>query len=50
MAMADTQEPVLRDIVLVGGGHSHVGVLRMFGMAPWPGVRLTLLCNDVDTP
>ena len=25
--MADTDSPVLRDIVLVGGGHSHVGVL-----------------------
>ena len=42
--------PVLRDIVLVGGGHSHVGVLRRFGMRPEPGVRLTLVCNTVDTP
>lgn len=48
MQIADS--PVLRDIVLVGGGHSHVGVLRMFGMKPWPGVRLTVICTDVDTP
>jgi len=42
--------PVLRDIVLVGGGHSHVVVLRMFTMRPLPGVRLTLICTDTDTP
>ena len=42
--------PVLRDIVLIGGGHSHVGVLRMFAMQPLPGVRLTVICTDTDTP
>ncbi len=48
--MQTPETPILRDIVLVGGGHSHVGVLRMFGMKPWPGVRLTVICTDVDTP
>ena len=42
--------PVLRDIVLIGGGHSHVGVLRQFAMRPLPGVRLTVICTDTDTP
>jgi len=48
--MNTAEQPVLRDIVLVGGGHSHVGVLRMFGMRPVPGVRLTVVCRDTHTP
>jgi len=35
--MDHPSQPVLRDIVLVGGGHSHVGVLRSFAMNPIPG-------------
>lgn len=42
--------PVARDIVLIGGGHSHVVVLRMFAMKPLPGLRLTVICTDTDTP
>ena len=48
--MQDPDQPVLRDIVLVGGGHSHVGVLRRFAMDPLPGVRLNLICSDSHTP
>ena len=42
--------PIVRDIVLIGGGHSHVGVLRSFAMQPLAGARLTVVCTDTDTP
>ncbi len=39
-----------KDLVLLGGGHSHAIALRLFGMKPLPGARLTLLTETSDTP
>ena len=42
--------PPARDLVLVGGGHSHVQVLRSLGMAPLPDTRVTLVAREAHTP
>ncbi len=46
-----TTAPITKNLVLVGGGHSHAIVLRQMGMKPWPAnIRLTLITNLSDTP
>ena len=35
----------LRELVLVGGGHAHVQVLRRLAMAPRPEVRTTVVLD-----
>ena len=41
---------VTRDVVLVGAGHAHVGVLKNFGLKPTPGIRLTLITRQLLSP
>ena len=45
-----TAGAVNTDIILLGGGHAHVHVLAAFAMRPAPGVRLTLVTRDLNTP
>lgn len=39
-----------RDLVLIGGGHSHALLIRRLAMKPLPGVRVTLVSEASDTP
>ncbi len=43
-------QPIQRDVVLIGGGHTHALFLRMWGMNPVPGVRITLISRSEYSP
>lgn len=45
MPLPDTQ-----DLVLIGGGHTHALVLRMWGMNPLPGARITVINPGPTAP
>ncbi|GAB5498970.1 MAG: hypothetical protein PsegKO_12810 [Pseudohongiellaceae bacterium] len=42
--------PIVKHLLLVGGGHSHLAVLRRLAMRPVPGLATTLISRDIVTP
>ena len=42
--------PATKSLVLLGGGHSHLSVLMELAKKPVPGLEVTLVTRDVDTP
>jgi selenide,water dikinase len=48
--MQNKDSLVTSDLVLIGGGHSHLFVLKHFAMNPQPGLRITLVTRDLHTP
>jgi selenide,water dikinase len=40
----------MKKLVLIGGGHAHVEVLRQFGLKPLVGVDITVVSPDRHTP
>jgi selenide,water dikinase len=48
--MQQATHPIVKDLVLVGGGHTHAIALRMYAMKPLAGLRVTLITNTSHTP
>ncbi len=42
--------PINNDLVLIGGGHSHIMLIMELTKKPIRGNRITLISNEIDTP
>ncbi|MCR9279190.1 MAG: selenide, water dikinase SelD [Pseudomonadaceae bacterium] len=50
MQSNSSHTPFVRELVLLGGGHAHVQVLKHLAMNPVPWLRTTVIAREVDSP
>tara|TARA_R110001592_G_scaffold112297_6_gene310421 strand:+ start:25797 stop:26951 length:1155 start_codon:yes stop_codon:yes gene_type:complete len=48
----DNAKPInnSQELILIGGGHAHVFVLKLWGLNPLTGVKITLISSQQQTP
>ena len=44
------ETPILADLVFLGGGDAQIAAIKNFAMRPLPGLRLTIVTNNIRTP
>jgi len=48
--MNNNSTPIVSDLVLLGGGHANIQVLKMMAMNPIGGLRITLISDQTHSP
>jgi len=48
--MHNSPTPIVSDLVLLGGGHANIQVLKMLAMHPIGGLRITLISDQTHSP
>ena len=48
--MNKNSTPIVSDLVLLGGGHANIQVLKMMAMNPIGGLRITLISDQTHSP
>ena len=49
-AATEVTDGIARDLVFIGGGHTHALVIKQFGMKPIANTRITLISEQTLTP